>query len=178
MASYTYLQGDVESPDETLRHFIARNWTAENTENVTPVFLSPQGQGTEPADDERRIAGQNFRALQKKNAVIFKRTDTVANGADSWNNDRSSINYIVTIDVFAESSSKAMKFTEEITNILFDSLINNTNRIVKSNNTEDSFITRFDRSSIDWLRVGEIEDVGVTEQYSGEIGCLVEKSRT
>jgi len=180
--TFAYLEGDFESPEETLRKLIFDNWNDALTQNITPKMVSPLGfdgdvAGTTAA---QQMSTNDWIAAKKADYIRFKYTDTVQQKPDDLDNTHIRKNYIVQIDIFATNSLRSILIKEQVESILFQFQPNTSiaSRLKKTNGTQNSAIVTFDRQAIEWLEIGEFEEEGLVREWQGEIGCLHQKNKT
>lgn len=172
------LAGDMEGFDETIRHLIARNWTSGNTEDVTPTFLSPHGRSTDASSATEAVSPNAWMMHINGDLIRFKERNTVRNNPGSLGNIIVQLITTVRIDIFAETNYRKLLFAEEINRIIFENMPRQTNRIKKSDNTNDSAIATFDTQQIEFAEIGSFEDSGIVRFMQGELGCLWQKRRS
>lgn len=179
---FAYLEGDFESPEETLRKLIFDNWDASETQDTTPKMISPMGFDNDIAaiTTAKQISTNDWLAAKKAEYIRFKYTDTVQQKSDGLDNTHIRKNYIVQIDIFATNSLRSILYKEQVENILFEFQPNSglASRIKKTNGTENSGIVTFDRQALEWLEIGTFEDLGLVREWQAEIGCLFQKNKT
>jgi len=178
MITIQYLQGTMERFDETIRHLVARNWNKTMTEEITPKFLSPQGQDANPADTAKTKSGMAWEKPKNQDYIRIHQGNTLRYRKDLPTGTKN-VRMITTvfIDIFAQTPHRQLLFEEQINDIIQNNQPNLTTRIKKSNNTENSAISNFDRTNIEFMQIGAFEQHGITMQSSGEIGCIWQKSK-
>lgn len=174
-----FLVGAAETFDETIRAFISRNWTSANTENATPKFLSPHGLDSGTADYTKKISAVAWMKDINKDLIRFKQMDTTRyEQAQPTGNKFFMMLTIVAIDIFAEKPHRAFLFEREINTIIQDNIPNNSVRIKKSDNVNDSAIHTFDRQVVEFVPVGAFEKTGIVYQKAGELGCVWQRNKS
>ena len=174
-----YLVGPPELFDETIRFLIASNWNAVNTNNKTPIFISPHGQGTNVAVTTKSKTGHSWDMKKNKDLIRFKQTETNRSPDRNQGGDEViRLLSIVTIDIFGQTPHRAFLFQEEVNRIIQETRPNQSTRVLKSNGTQNSAIAIFDRTIIDFLEIGEFSKVGINHQLAGELGCIWQKQKT
>jgi len=174
-----FLVGDPEPFDETIRAFIARSWTAANTENVTPIFRSPHGLGSAAAVLTTKTSANAWVKDINKDLIRFKQIDTIRYGqAQPSGNKFFMMLTTVNINIFAERPNRAFLFDREINRIIQENIPNNSVRIKKSDNTDDSAIHTFDRQVVEFVKVGDFKDEGIKYQWAGELGLVWQRIKT
>jgi len=176
---YNFLTPPFEDPAESLRKFIYDNWNDSNTDSITPKMYSPLGfddqvSSTETKDEHNR-ADYNKPKTGDFIRLYFLRSDPIQ--PDIMVNNVTRSNTVIAIDVYAINSNRLALFTEEISNIIFDNQPNTSIRIPKTNG-DDSAIATFDRQRLDWVRIGAIDDTGITRGLNAILGCTIEKFKT
>lgn len=176
---FAYLQGDFESPEETLRKLCYDEWDTSLTQDETPKMISPLGFDDEEAKTEAKDQNStnDWIAAKRGEYIRFKYTDTVQQKSDDLDNTHIRKNYIVQIDVFSTNSLRSALFREQVEDILFENQPNSSKRIKKSNG-ETSGIVTFDRQALEWLEIGTFEEMGLVREWQAEIGCLFQKNKT
>jgi len=179
---FAYLEGDFESPEETIRKLVFDNWNPVKTQDTTPQMISPMGFNGDIAatTTDKQMSTNDWLQAKKSEYIRFKYTDTVQQKTDDLDNTHIRKNYIIQIDVFATNSLRSILFKEEIENILFEFQPNSSSasRIKKTNGTENSGIVTFDRQALEWLEIGTFEDTGLVREWQAELGCLFQKNKT
>jgi len=174
-----YLVGDPEPFDETIRALIARDWTSANTEGVTPIFLSPHGRSTTVADLATTISANAWMKNINKDLIRFKQVETIAFEPFQPSGNKSyAMLTTVNIDIFAETPNRAFLFDREINRIIQETIPNNSVRIKKSNNTDDSAIHTFDRQVVSFLKIGDFDKGGIQYQWAGELGVVWQRNKS
>ena len=174
-----YLVGDPEPFDETIRALIARDWTDANTETVTPTFLSPHGRGTATADFTTKLSANAWMRDINKDLLRFKQVDTIRYAqAQPTGNKFFMMLTTVNIDIFAERPNRYFLFDREINRIIQETIPNNSVRIKKSNNIQDSAIHTFDRQVVEFAKIGDFAEGGIRYQWAGELGIVWQRNKS
>jgi len=176
---YNHLIPPFEDPAESIRKFIYDKWDINNTDDIKPKMYSPLGFDSQPSSidtkDEHNRADYNKPKTGDFIRFYFLRSDPIQ--PDIMVNNITRSNTIISIDVYAVNSNRLSLFTEEISNIIFQNQPNNTVRIPKTNG-DNSAIATFDRQRLDWVRIGAIDDTGITRGLNAILGCTIEKFKT
>ncbi len=174
-----YLVGDPEPFDETIRAFIARDWLSANTEAVTPKFLSAHGKDTDAADFTTKLSANAWMKDINKDLIRFKQVDTTRYAqAQPSGNKFFVMLTMVNIDIFAERPNRYFLFDREINRIIQENIPNNSIRIKKSDNTNDSAIHTFDRQVVEFTKIGDFAEGGIRYQHAGELGCVWQRNKS
>ena len=167
-----FLQGTAEPFPETIRRLLASEWDDSETMDVTPVMVSPNGQGDAEADHSATLKKNDWKILDNRDAVRIYEGDTARQDpADMWNRTQRMVTTVY-IDIFATSPLMGTLMKNEINRIILGNMPNNSDRILKSNGTENSAIATWDRQSIDWEKINDVSDRDTALQYSGQLGCV------
>jgi len=179
MITDNYLVGDPETFDETIRALMSRLWTAANTESATPVFLSPHGRASAAADYTSKTSATAWMKDINKDLIRFKQMDTTRyEQAQPTGNKFFMMLTIVAIDIFAEKPYRAFLFEREVNRIIQENIPNNSVRIKKSDNVNDSAIHTFDRQVVGFIPIGAFEKTGIVYQKAGELGCVWQRNKS
>lgn len=177
--NYNYLVGSFEDPAESLRKLIFDEWTPANTDGATPKIYSPMGFNfSETPFLTKKEHGHADWNIPKSGDFIrlyFLRSEPIQ--PDIMVNNITRSNSIIAIDVYAVNSNRLSLFSEEISNIIFENQPNNTIRLEKTDGN-NSAVATFDRQRLDWVRIGAIDDTGITRGLNAILGCTIEKFKT
>ena len=179
MITDNYLVGDPEPFDETIRALISRDWDDANTETVTPKFLSPHGRDSGTADFTSTISTNAWMKDINKDLIRFKQQETLPySQAQPSGNKWFMMVTTINIDIFAERPNRYFLFDREINRIIQETIPNNSVRIKKSNNTQDSAIHTFDRQVIPFIKIGDFAEGGIRYQWAGELGLVWQRNKS
>ena len=174
-----YLVGDPEPFDETIRALLSRLWDDTNTEGVTPTFLSPHGRASATADFTSTISTNAWMKDINKDLIRVKQIDTIRYAqAQPSGNKFFMMLTTVNIDIFAERPNRYFLFDREINRIIQENIPNNSVRIKKSNNTDDSAIHTFDRQVVEFTKIGDFAEGGIRYQWAGELGIVWQRNKS
>lgn len=114
----------------------------------------------------------------QKDLIRIKQISSIRKPNQSSPIDFSTKTAMLTIDVFGVTPYRAWLFANEIEDILFNALPNTSTRIKKTNGTDDSAISTFDRLTLDWNEIGAFENIGIVYQLTSEFGCNFIKNKS
>jgi len=178
---YNFLEGAYEDPAESIRQFIFQKWNNINTDGITPKMFSPLGFDDNKASIITEKQHRKNDWIQPKTAdfIRFYYSRTARVQPENRVNNLIRDNVFVSIDVYAVNTNRLTLFTEEITNIIFVNMPDTTVRISKTHtppeSPQDSAIATFNTQSMEWVRIGTIEEAGNTEGRNALLGCTIEK---
>lgn len=177
--TYNFLVGDYEDPAESIRKFIFDNWTASDTDDITPKMYSPLGfddsvSSTDTKDEHNRA---DYNQPKTGDFIRFYVLRTVRIQPELMVNNITRENIIISIDVYAVNSNRLALFSQELSNIIFENQPNFTVRVPKTDG-DDSAIATFDTQSLDWSRIGLIDETGITRGLNALLGCAIEKFKS
>ena len=172
MTRIAYLQGDPEDFDDTLRHYIAKNWISVNTKDRVPKFQSGHGYDQELPTIEP-VSGAAWQAFTGQDLIMFRESDNEISDMDNFRTEHITI---VDVGVYAESPILRRLFCQEVNRILLSNVPNKGTRVPKATPAADgseqnSAIAYFDTLQIAFTPVAAYEDVGTTWSSHGSIGC-------
>jgi len=163
-----YLQGVIEPFDETVRHWIARNWLKANTLGVTPSFTSPNGIDKKQADYSDDVTKNDMESMQVDGLIVFEATEQTLVGGGRGKSGKT-MNTVINITIYGLDRQHLFFFMQEFNRIM-EGRPHTGQRIKKSNNTEDSAIAYFDRDQMDWARPQTIDTSTHVVITSGQLG--------
>lgn len=170
----TYLEGSMEPFSETIRALTAREWNNTNTDSTTPKFLSGFGTGDDAANLNKPLKANDYVLKDDESAIIFREGNTVTVSHD---NNFVELETTVYVDIYGTTKLQLL-CKEEFDRIIFENQPNSSIRTKKSDNSNDSPIINVRQNVIDWTKIGEIKEINVIEQLSGQIECLWEKQKS
>ena len=165
--TFLNLVGDFENLDKTIAFHLESDWTETNI----PVF--------ENGTDEPDYRAQFDRS--GPNAVLVNVVeDDYSNTDDEANSDTvHSVTTTVTITIVAESREMRYIMENEVNRILWEMSPNTNTRVNKSNDTESSHISYFEKSEVSFAQVDLPDDSTAYLQGSeGELKCVYYKFRS
>ena len=177
MIEITYLVGSSEPFEETLRHFFSTKWDPTKTNNITPVFLSPNGIDSQAADLTQEVSQTDISSKKASGLITFESTEEIP--LDAPSNLSTTFETPIKITVYARSKYEMSLFQRHINDIIQENMPNGNLRIKKSNGTEDSAIAYFkNRKGIRFNRPPLTEKDGYVYLSSGTISCMWIKTKT
>lgn len=145
----TYLEGDPEPFDESIRYLIASNWDATKANDVTPAFLSPHGYGTNEADIDNPISNTDIKIKKVGGLIMMESLNNLHNANwSSASKNRTGKLTEIQFTIYARTKWEAFLFQEEINRIIAVNRPNTAVRISKSSGAEDSAIASFEEGEI------------------------------
>jgi len=172
----TYLDGDKEPFEETVRSFFSRLWVNTETNNITPVFLSPNGINSEEADLTEEISQADINAKKASGLLLFETNENITR--ESIGNDNRTIESPVQITMYARSKYEMFLFIDHINDIIHENQPSSSTRIKKSNNTEDSAIAWFkERKGINFSKPLIVDKEGFVHISTGTLTCMWIKTK-
>jgi len=171
VVTYVNLVGAWEHFDKTLASRLTANWNPANTGGITPKVYSASGLNV--SHSWARTFGTNEIHLNEDETSLQLPLEE-ANG-----NTRIGMKTLVYIDVFSNDANKLKLFMLEINRIIWELNPNSSNRIKKSNGTENSPISHFDRYTVYFRKEREIDpSMKIYAHASGTLGVIWYKVRT
>ena len=172
----TYIEGNKEPFEETVRHFFSRLWNKVETNNITPVFLSPNGIDSLPADLTKEISQADINAKKASGLLLFESTDNSTR--ESIGNDSRTIESSVQITMYARSKYEMFLFIDQINDIIHENQPSSLVRIKKSNNIQDSAIAWFkERKGVYFSIPLFVDKEGFVLISTGTLTCMWVKTR-
>ena len=169
--TYINLVGSYEHFDLTVKYHLEGNWVSGNTNSETPVFYSATG--TNVSHSWPRTFGTNEIHCNEDIMQIPIPEETI-NG-----NTYQGMKSIVYIDVFARDANLLKLFCLEINRIVWELSPNSATRLKKSNGTQNSPISRFDRNTLQFKKERLMEpNMKLQPHASTEIGIIWHKLKT
>ena len=165
--SLSNLVGDDEPASESIRALLSREWNVQ----PVPVFMSRFGAGNAAAGAP--VTANDRRAAIERGPTVYVRDGAATPG--EGNNDFVEISTVVYIDIFDESRKHLTAIRNEVDRIIFAARPNTSTRIPKSDGT-DSAITYIDPQTPTWQHIDPVEQLGITEQYAGEIEITTQRN--
>ena len=175
--SITYLVGTKEPFDETLRHYFSTNWVPSETNGITPVFLSPHGKDSDPADLNVELSQADIENLKASGLILFQTTEHIP--LSNASNDQTTIETPILITAYARTKNEMSLFISHINDIMHENMPNSSVRIKKSNGTEDSAIAYFkQRKGIQFSQPQVKDKEGFVYISTGFLSCMWVKTKT
>ncbi|MCV0398549.1 MAG: hypothetical protein K5785_00985 [Nitrosarchaeum sp.] len=175
----SYLVGDPEPFDETLRYYFSSNWDDSKTNDVTPVFLSPHGKDSEAANLAKEISQADIKGLKAKALILFETTenrlDLQRSSAGKLRNGKASV---VQITIYSRTKHEGFLFAEQINDIIQDNYPNTATRIKKSGGSQDSAIVSFEEKGVTFSEPLVQDKEGLVYVSSGFLTCQWQKVKT
>lgn len=177
--TYRHLVGPYEDPAESIRKFIYDNWIPANTDGIKPKMYSPLGFDDQPSstDTEDEHGRADYNTPKTGDFIRFYWLRTDSNQPEGMVNNITRSSVVIAIDAYAVNSNRLALFTEELSRIIFENQPNTTIRIPKTDD-DDSAIATFDRQRLDWVRIGAIDEAGITRGQNAILGCIIEKFKS
>ena len=173
--SLSHLVGTDEPPSESIRALLAEEWgfrTIVQGRDIFPAtWMSRYG-------TLNRAAGAPVTANDRRMAIEAGPLIYLRDGAatpETYNNDFVEISQVVYIDIFDESRKHIHDIRNFIDATLLKSRPNATVQISKSDNTA-SAIVYIDPPTPTWNHIDPVEQLGITEQYAGEIEVTIQRN--
>lgn len=168
----SYETGTFELFADTIRAWIARNWTASNTANRTPKFISPGGKGTATASTTK-VLNHVWPSNATMDEIYFNEGDTLLTDDVDLGRKIYVKSTIVFIDIFSRDARRQRLYENEINRIVANNFPSADVRINKSNNSNVSGVSTFADEEIEWIHPESIEgkEFKRTVQSSGELIC-------
>ena len=171
----TDLNGIIESHADTIRKWLAAKFEAANT-GIDCKFISQGGLGTSHNAD---ITTTDMTLLEREGEVFVKCYDGDEEELES-SNDFVYKSHVVGIDIYGKHTVKQRRHTIPRVKDFIDQAVLDGQRdtFLKSRDNRDSGILGFRYYSIDWERVAEDGEAGITESLHGELFVLHQRART
>lgn len=173
----TYLVGDAEPFDETLRYYFSSNWVPSETNDITPVFLSPHGKDSQAADLENGISQADINSKKASALIVFQSTEHIP--IPSNNNLSKTIETPIGITIYGRSKYEIFLLINHINDIILDNMPSGNFRIKKSDGIQDSAIAYFKQTEGVKFSQPLVQDKeGHVFISSGSLTCMSVKTKT
>ncbi len=168
----SYETGTFELFSDTIRAWVSRNWTASNTANKTPTFISPGGKASSTASTSR-VKNHVWPSNATNDEVYFNEGDTLLTDDIDLGRKIYMKTTIVYVDIFSRDARRQRLYEIEINRIIANNFPDASTRINKSNNSNVSAISTFQDEEIEFIHPESIEgkEFARTVQSSGELLC-------
>lgn len=167
--TYVNLAGTYEHPDLTIKYHLDTNWNAANTNSEEPTYYSAAG--TNVSHSWPRTFGTN---------EIHCNTEEMESLIEEANgNTYAGVKYLVYIDIFARDANLLKLFIKEVQRIIWEISPNSGTRLLKSNGTQNSSISRFGSSHISFKKERSMEpNIKLQPHASGVLEVIMHKVKT
>lgn len=141
--TYEYLVGNFEELPKVIRSFLDTKWTTVTGYPTKPKILSP---------DSYTIESTKAYPNGVYNYGVFINEGITQEDEDFHHQSYEYVAYKtdILLDVNMKTPSEASAIIRHINKIFQENIINQTNRVKKSNGTEDSHIAHFKNNTITW----------------------------
>jgi len=173
----TYLVGIDEPFEESLRYYFSSKWVLVETNNVTPVFISPNGLNSQAANLAEELTEGDINSKKADGLIMFESTEE--SPLDAPSNLSTTFETPIKITIYARSKYEMGLFQRHMNDIIQDNMPNGLVRIVKSDGAQDSSIAYFkNRKGVKFSRSLIQDKDGPVYSSTGSLSCMWIKTKT